>query len=163
MGPPEDNRRLFEDGQFGTADGRARMHVPNWTPPAESLDDEYPLALITGRVKDQWHTMTRTGRSTKLMKSEREPFLEINPSDAIGLGVRDREPVLVSSRRGTFQAAARVTDSIRAGSVFAPFHWGSLWADNGSSNASASEALDPRSKQPELKFAAVRVEPLATQ
>lgn len=163
MGPPEDNRRLFEDGQFGTADGRARMHVPTWTPPAESLDDEYPLALITGRVKDQWHTMTRTGRSAKLMKSEREPFLEINPSDAIGLGVRDREPVLVSSRRGTFQAAARVTDSIRAGSVFAPFHWGSLWADNGSSNASASEALDPRSKQPELKFAAVRVEPFAAQ
>ena len=162
-GPPEDNRRLFEDGQFRTADGRAAMHVPTWRPPAEALDDEYPLALITGRVKDQWHTMTRTGRSAKLMKSEREPFLEINPSDAIGLGVRDREPVLVSSRRGSFQAPARVTDAIRAGSVFAPFHWGSLWSDNGSSNASASEAVDPRSKQPELKFAAVRVEPLAAQ
>ncbi len=162
-GPPEDNRRLFEDGQFPTADGRAQMHVPTWSPPAESLDEEYPLALITGRVKDQWHTMTRTGRSAKLMKSEREPFLEINPADAIGMGVRDREPVLVTSRRGTFQAPARVTETIRAGSVFAPFHWGSLWAENGSSNASASEAVDPRSKQPELKFAAVRVEPVAAQ
>ena len=162
-GPPEDDRRLFEDGVYPTADGRAQMQVPAWTPPAESLDDDYPLALITGRVKDQWHTMTRTGRSAKLMKSEREPFVEINPADAIGLGVRDREAVLVTSRRGTFQAAARVTDAIRAGSVFAPFHWGSLWAEHGSSNASASEAIDPRSKQPELKFAAVRVEPLGAQ
>ena len=157
-GPPDDNRRLFEDGQFQTPDGRARMNVPAWTPPAESLDDEYPLALITGRVKDQWHTMTRTGRSAKLMKSEREPFLEINPADAIGLGIRDREPVRVTSRRGAFEVPARVTDAIRAGSVFAPFHWGALWADNGSSNGSASEAVEPRSKQPELKFAAVRVE-----
>ena len=160
-GPPDDNRRLFEDGQFYTPDGRARMNVPAWTPPAESLDDEYPLALITGRVKDQWHTMTRTGRSAKLMKSEREPFLEINPTDAIGLGIRDREPVRVTSRRGAFEVPARVTEGIRAGSVFAPFHWGALWADNGSSNASASEAFDPRSKQPELKFSAVRVEPVA--
>ena len=135
------------------------MHVPAWTPPAEQVDDEYPLALVTGRVKDQWHTMTRTGRSKKLLKSEREPFLEINPTDALGLGIRDRSRVRVTSRRGAFDVTARVTDATRAGAVFAPFHWGSLWADNGSSNASASEAFDPRSKQPELKYAAVRVEP----
>ena len=158
-GPPDDARRLFEDGRFHTADGRARMHVPAWTPPAEQVDDEYPLALVTGRVKDQWHTMTRTGRSKKLLKSEREPFLEINPTDALGLGIRDRSRVRVTSRRGAFDVTARVTDATRAGAVFAPFHWGSLWADNGSSNASASEAFDPRSKQPELKYAAVRVEP----
>ncbi len=162
-GPPEDGRRLFEDGQFETSDGRARMHVPQWTPPAESVDDDYPFALITGRVKDQWHTMTRTGHSAKLKKSERQPFLEVNPSDAVGLGIRDRDRVRVSSRRGEFEVTARVSQAIRAGSVFAPFHWGSLWADNGSSNASASEAVDPRSKQPELKFAAVRVEPVAAE
>ena len=162
-GPPQDGRRLFEDGQFHTPDGRALMHVPAWTPPAERVDDEYPLALLTGRVKDQWHTMTRTGRSQKLLKSEREPFLEINPADALGLGIRDKSRVRVTSRRGAFEVTARVTDAIRAGSVFAPFHWGSLRAENGASNASASEAIDPRSKQPELKFAAVRVEPLAAQ
>lgn len=160
MGPPEDGRRLFEDRRFHTADGRAQLHVPRWTPPAESVDDEYPYALLTGRVKDQWHTMTRTGRSAKLMKSEREPFLEINPADAIGLGIRDNAPVRVISRRGAFELSARVTESIRAGSVFAPFHWGALWADDGSANASANDAVDPRSKQPELKFAAVRIEPL---
>lgn len=137
------------------------MHVPQSTLPAESIDDDYPYALITGRVKDQWHTMTRTGRSAKLIKSERQPFLELNPSDAVGLGIRDRDRVRVSSRRGAFEVTARVSNGIRPGSVFAPFHWGSLWADSGSSNASASEAVDPRSKQPELKFAAVRIEPVA--
>ena len=159
-GPPADGRRLFEQGRFHTPDGRARMHVPRWIPPAESVDDEFPYALITGRVKDQWHTMARTGHSAKLLKSERQPFLEINSSDALGLGIRDRDRVRVSSRRGSFDVTARVNETIRPGSVFAPFHWGSLWADNGSSNASASEAVDPRSKQPELKFAAVRVEPV---
>ena len=162
-GPPGDERRLFEDGRFPTADGRAHMHVPSWTPPAEAVDDDYPLMLLTGRVKDQWHTMTRTGRSKKLLKSEHRPFLEIHSADALGLGIADKARVRVISRRGAFEVTARVTDAIRAGSVFAPFHWGSLWAENGSSNASASEAFDPRSKQPELKFAAVRVEPLATQ
>ena len=162
-GVPDHARRLFEDGTFQTPNGRARMHVPNWKPPAESVNDEYPLALLTGRVKDQWHTMTRTGRSRKLLKSEREPFLEINPADALGLGIPDKSRVRVTSRRGAFEVTARVTDAIRAGSVFAPFHWGSLWAENGSVNTSASEAVDARSKQPELKFAAVRVEPLAAQ
>ncbi|MDE2987373.1 MAG: nitrate reductase [Chloroflexota bacterium] len=159
-GPPRDGRRLFEDGQFQTPDGRAQMHVPRWTPPADAVNDDYPFALITGRVKDQWHTMTRTGRSTKLLKSEKQPFLEINASDAIGLGIGDRDRVRIISRRGAFESTARVSETIRAGSVFAPFHWGALWSDDGPSNASAGEAVDPRSKQPELKFAAVRVEPI---
>ena len=161
--PANNERRLFEDGRFPTPDGRARMHVPTWSPPAETVDDDYPLVLLTGRVKDQWHTMTRTGRSKKLLKSEREPFLQINSADALGLGIADQSRVRVTSRRGAFEVNARVTDAIRAGSVFAPFHWGSLWAENGAANASASDALDPRSKQPELKFAAVRVEPLVAQ
>ena len=159
-GPPDDRRRLFEDGRFHTADGRARMHVPRWTPPADAVNDEYPFALITGRVKDQWHTMTRTGRSAKLLKSERQPFLEINSSDAVGLGIGDRDRVRIVSRRGRFESTARVSDAIRAGSVFAPFHWGSMWSDDGPANSSSSEAVDSRSKQPELKFAAVRVEPV---
>lgn len=159
-GPPQEGRRLFEDGHFQTPDGRAQMQVPRWIPPADTVNDEYPLAMITGRVKDQWHTMTRTGRSTKLLKSEKQPFLEINASDAIGLGIGDRDRVRIISRRGAFESTARVSETIRAGSVFAPFHWGALWSDDGPSNASAGEAVDPRSKQPELKFAAVRVEPI---
>ena len=159
-GPPADDRRLFEDGQFPTEDRRARMRIPKWTPPAESLDDDFPLALLSGRVKDQWHTMTRTGRSKKLLKSESKPFLEIHPTDASQRNIRDGTAVRVTSHQGAFEVPARVTRSIREGTVFAPFHWGSLWSEHGSANASASEAIDPRSKQPELKFAAVRVEPV---
>ena len=157
-GPPDHVRRLFEDGVFQTPDGRARMHVPTYAPPADPISDEYPLALMTGRVKDQWHTMTRTGKSPKLLRRESEPFLELHPTDAIGLGIEDKAQVRVSSRRGQFEVKARVTTDIRPGSVFAPFHWGSLWSPGGESNKAASEEVDPRSKQPELKFAAVRVE-----
>ena len=154
--------RLFEQGRFPTPDGRARFHAPAFRPPADALSEEYPLALLTGRVKDQWHTMTRTGKVAKLMRSEREPFLEMHPEDARGLGVSDEQVVRVSSRRGSLQLKTRLTDRIRRGAVFAPFHWGELQARHSVANSSTSEALDPRSKQPELKFAAVRVEPLDT-
>lgn len=117
--------------------------------------------LLTGRVKDQWHTMTRTGKVEKLNRSEYRPFLEIHPDDAQSVGVRDGEQVCVTSRRGSAQLVARVTPSIRAGAVFAPFHWGPLWGGASSPNLATNEAFDPRSKQPELKFAAVRVEALA--
>ena len=153
--------RLFESGRFPTRDGRARFHAPGYRKPAEILSEEYPLALLTGRVKDQWHTMTRTGKVPKLMRSEHEPFLEMHPDDAGHLGVRDRQLVRVTSRRGSLQVRARVTDAIRSGAVFAPFHWGELWNRHAVTNAATSEATDARSKQPELKFAAVRVEPVA--
>ncbi|MXZ62109.1 MAG: molybdopterin-dependent oxidoreductase, partial [Chloroflexi bacterium] len=153
--------RLFGGGRFPTPDGRARFHAPGYRKPAEILSDEYPLALLTGRVKDQWHTMTRTGKVPKLMRSEREPFLEMHPDDAGHLGVADRQLVRVTSRRGSLQVRARVTDAIRSGAVFAPFHWGELWNRHAVTNAATSEATDARSKQPELKFAAVRVEPVA--
>ena len=160
-GAEEASPRLFESGRFPTPDGRARFHAPGYRKPAEILSDEYPLALLTGRVKDQWHTMTRTGKVPKLMRSEHEPFLEMHPDDAGHLGVADRQLVLVTSRRGSLQVRARVTDAIRSGAVFAPFHWGELWNRHAVTNAATSEATDARSKQPELKFAAVRVEPVA--
>ena len=160
-GGAEPPPRLFEAGRFPTPDGRARFHAPGYRKPAEILSAEYPLALLTGRVKDQWHTMTRTGKVPKLMRSEREPFLEIHPDDAGSLGVRDRQLVRVTSRRGSLEVRARVTDAIRSGAVFAPFHWGELFNRHAVTNNATSEATDARSKQPELKFAAVRVEPLA--
>lgn len=152
--------RLFEDRRFGTPDGRARFHVPQHRAPDDELTDGYPLALLTGRVKDQWHTMTRTGKVRKLNRSERKPFLEIHPDDAAMLGVRDRQLVRVGSRRGSFEVAARVTKSIRQGTLFTPFHWGALWNRKAVANASTSDVVDARSKQPELKFAAVRLESL---
>ena len=157
--PSARSPRLFADGRFPTPDGRARLHPPEFRPPADPLDDDYPLALLSGRVKDQWHTMTRTGQVAKLNRSESEPFLEMHPSDAVDLGVRDGELVDLESRRGGCRLRARLTEGIRPGSVFAPFHWGELRGLGGAANRTTSEAVDPRSRQPELKFAAVRVRP----
>ena len=151
--------RLFSDGRFATADGRARFHVVQQEAPAEPLNEAYPIALLTGRVKDQWHTRTRTGKVAKLNRSEPRPFLEISPQDARALPIADGEPVRVISRRGAFVAPARVTDAALPGTVFAPFHWGPRWAAESTPNLAASEAFDARSKEPELKFAAVRLEP----
>ena len=150
--------RLFADGRFPTDDGRARFHVVRQESNAEELTDDYPLALLTGRVKDQWHTRTRTGKVAKLNKSEPRPFVEVHPQDARRLAVRDGQDVRVVSRRGAFAAPARVTDAVAPGAVFAPFHWGPLWSAESTPNLAATEAFDARSKEPELKFAAVRLE-----
>ena len=149
--------RLFTDGVFATGDGRARFHAVGQEAPADKLDAEYPFALITGRVKDQWHTRTRTGKVAKLNKSERGPFIEIHPADARAMSIRPGDALRAESRRGAFSGPARVSDDVPPGSVFAPFHWAQSWAADSTPNLAASEALDPRSKEPELKFAAVRL------
>jgi len=149
--------RLFTDGVFATGDGRARFHAVRQEAPADELDAEYPFALITGRVKDQWHTRTRTGKVAKLNKSEHGPFIEIHPADARAMSIRPGDALRAESRRGAFSGPARVSDDVPPGSVFAPFHWAQSWAADSTPNLAASEALDPRSKEPELKFAAVRL------
>lgn len=150
--------RLFGGGWFATDDGRARFHIPEYRPAADEVTADYPLVLTTGRVKDQWHTRTRTGKVAKLNKSVSAPYLEIHEQDAKALGIRDGRGVRVTSRRGAFELAARVSRAIRPGTVFAPFHWGSLWGAQSEVNVATSESYDPRSREPELKFAAVRVE-----
>lgn len=157
-GPHRGTERLYLDGVFPTPSGRARFHVPAVLAPDDAVTEEYPLVLLTGRVKDQWHTRTRTGKVAKLNKSEPMPFLEIHPDDARALNLRGGQTVRIASRRGNAVLPLRVTPSIRRGTVFAPFHWGALWHADGVANALTSEAFDARSKQPELKFAAVRVE-----
>lgn len=150
--------RLYTNGRFPTPDGRARFHIPAYRPPADAVTLEYPLMLLTGRVKDQWHTRTRTGKVAKLNKSVPGPYVEIHEQDARALRIRSGMLVRVCSRRGSFEAPARVTRDIRPGCVFAPFHWGALWHPRTAPNLVTIEAFDPRSKEPELKFTAVRVE-----
>jgi nitrite reductase (NADH) large subunit len=121
---------------------------------------DYPLVLSTGRIKDQWHTMTRTGRSAKLMRDLDGPFVEMHPEAARRVGAEDGERVRVVSARGSFVARVVVTESVEPGTVFAPFHWGDLWTNGGSVNDATHDVADPVSGQPELKGAAVRVEPI---
>lgn len=152
--------RLYTDKTFPTPDGRARFQVAHYQEPAERPDENYPLWLNTGRLKDQWHTMTRTGKSKQLMKANPEPFIQVHPADAQRLGIQEGILVKVSSRRGTALARAEVTERTKQGSVFMPFHWGRLAGHNKAANNLTSAAVDPLSKEPELKACAVRLVPV---
>jgi anaerobic selenocysteine-containing dehydrogenase len=151
--------RLYTSGQpFATLDGRARFHVPTWRRSPEEVNEAQPLQLTTGRVRDQWHTMTRTGNVPQLLKSCPTPFLGLNPSDALELGVVDGNTVEVSaSERGSVSLTAQVSTDVAPGTVFAPFHWGALRHSGGPINDLTNSAFDPVSRQPGLKLTAVRV------
>ena len=157
---PEGRARLYTDRRVATADGRARFAPTPHQELAERLDDEYPLLLTTGRVAEQWHTMTRTGKSTALRAALPEPLLELHPDDAQAAGVGDGDLALVASRRGELRLRVRVVPGMAPGVAFAPFHWGELHAGAGAGelNTATHRATDPTSKQPELKALAVRVE-----
>ncbi|BBC32217.1 Reductase [Streptomyces graminofaciens] len=158
---PERNpiRYVREDGGllFPTASGRAVFHARPHMPAAEMPDDDYPFVLNTGRLQHQWHTLTKTGRVAKLNKLNPGPFVEVHPRDAERLGISDGDSVEVASRRGRAVLPAVVTDRVRPGCLFAPFHWNDLFGEYLSINAVTSDAVDPLSFQPELKVCAVGV------
>ncbi|HEY5316867.1 MAG TPA: molybdopterin-dependent oxidoreductase, partial [Solirubrobacteraceae bacterium] len=158
---PGGSPRLYADRRVSTPDGRARFVATPHAPPAESADGEYPLILTTGRIADQWHTMTRTGKSNALRRAIPEPMLELHPDDARAAGVGDGELALVSSRRGELRLRVQLVPDLARGVAFAPFHWGALHAATGAGalNVSTHGATDPVSGQPELKALAIRVEP----
>jgi ferredoxin-nitrate reductase len=158
------SERLHLGGVVGTPDGRAVAAVTPHREPAEPPDRDFPLILTTGRIADQWHTMTRTGKSAALRAAAGEPQLEIGPDDARVHGISDGGWVLVRSRRGELRLRAKIVAGLARGVVFAPFHWGALHAEPGAGalNATTAGAVDPISKQPELKFVAVALEPIAT-
>ncbi|MEM9448615.1 MAG: nitrate reductase [Cyanobacteria bacterium P01_E01_bin.6] len=153
-------KRLYTDFRFNTPDGRARFGAYHSRGLAEPPDAEYPLVLTVGRLYGQWHTMTRTGRIEKTMAMHPEPFLEIHPKDAATLKVTDGVMVNVRSRRGVAQFKALVTKAIAPGMVFAPMHWGFLWADQSEANVLTHPECCPISLQPELKACAVMVTPV---
>ena len=150
--------RRYTRRRFLTPSGKAQFQTPVYRPPAEEPDADFPLGLTTGRVASQWHTRTRTGKVPHLVKKEPEPFVEIHPDDAATYEVQDGEWVYLVSRRGRCYARARVTATIRRGVLFTPFHWGDLFHSETNANYVTTSAADPVSKQPELKFCAVRIE-----
>jgi anaerobic selenocysteine-containing dehydrogenase/NADPH-dependent 2,4-dienoyl-CoA reductase/sulfur reductase-like enzyme/bacterioferritin-associated ferredoxin len=154
--------RLYASGRLPTPSGRARMAPTPHAAPADRPDESFPLLLTTGRLPGQWHTMTRTGKSPELLGGDREPFVELHPADAERAGVREGSRVRIVSRRGIATAKARIADTLPEGVAFAPFHWGALHLAAGERalNEVVSAALDPVSKQAELKASAVRIEPL---
>jgi assimilatory nitrate reductase catalytic subunit len=149
--------RLYEDGVFPTASGRARFADVRHVEPAEPPDARYPLVLNTGRLRDQWHGMSRTGTVAQLFGHTPRPALDVHPDDAAARGLRAGDLVRVASRRGELVAAVQSSGEVRRGEVYLPMHWGSRFMRGAGANALTVPAFDPFSKQPELKLAAVEV------
>lgn len=157
-GAKEGTKRLFEDKKFFTPNQRAQIITVNEENQSEPLSQDYPLVLTTGRIRDQWHTMTRTGKVNKLNQHIPNPFLEIHPKDALSRGIEDGDTVEISNSRGNARVTAKVTEEIKQGVVFMPMHWGrQLNGDLGRANNLTNKLLDPQSKQPDFKFSAVEV------
>ena len=152
--------RLFADGRFYTPSGRARLLPITVRPPANAPSDAYPLALNTGRIRDQWHTMTRTARATRLNAHLPEPFVQIHPVDAGLHGLRDGALAELTSAWGRMHARVAVDQGQRPGSLFVPFHWSDGLAHLARADALVNPAVDPISGQPESKHTPVRVAPL---
>jgi sulfite reductase (NADPH) flavoprotein alpha-component len=146
---------------FPTASGKAMFFTRAYAPPAESPDREFPIVLNTGRLQHQWHTMTKTGKVAMLNKLNPGPFVEIHPEDAAALGIKAKAPVEIRSRRGRAVLPAVITERVSAGNCFAPMHWNDVFGEDLCINAVTSDAIDPVSQQPELKFCAVALSPVA--
>ncbi|TAL94763.1 MAG: nitrate reductase [Paraburkholderia sp.] len=152
--------RRYTDGVFATQDGRARFHATPWLPVAEATSARFPFHLLTGRLRDQWHGMSRTGRVGKLFSHTPAPALSMQRGDAARRGFLEGDLVRVSSRRGNLVLPVQLTDDVQSGTVFAPMHWSAQFLASGGINETTIPAVDPASFQPELKHAAVRIEPV---
>jgi assimilatory nitrate reductase catalytic subunit len=155
--------RFFADGQFYTADGKAQMLPLTYRGPAVKTGKRYPFRLNTGRIRDQWHTMTRTALSPRLSAHLAEPFLEIHPDDAQDIGLKQSMLAHVKSTVGTGIFRALITDRVARGDVFAPMHWTGETAPCARVDALVPPVVDPVSGQPESKAAAVQVTPFVAE
>lgn len=145
---------ILHQERFSTPDGRARMANVQNRPPGEETSPEYPLLLSTGRIVVQYNSGSMTRRSPSLQEMDGELYVEINPQDASELRVQHGDMVKVKTVRGQTEARARVTEKVKPGMVFMPFHWQGT-------NIITSDALDPVAKIPEYKMAACRIETMA--
>jgi assimilatory nitrate reductase catalytic subunit len=149
--------RLYADGVYPTDSGRARFHAAAYRPVAEAIDARYPLHLNTGRLRDQWHAMSRTGRVARLFAHADTPALSMNTRDLELRRIQAGDLVRVKSRRGEVVVVAEASDSVRPGQCFLPMHWGARFMGGRGVNALTLPVFDAVSKQPELKHAAVQV------
>jgi assimilatory nitrate reductase catalytic subunit len=150
--------RLYTDGIYPTASGRASFHSAAYSSVAEAIDARYPLHLNTGRLRDQWHGMSRTGLVARLYSHVDEPLLSMSRSDMDRRRLLDGELVRVKSRRGSLVVKVQAAEDLRAGQTFMPMHWGGRFMAGQGVNTLTLDAFDPVSRQPELKHCAVQVE-----
>lgn len=154
---PQGRKRFFDDGRFFTPSGKARF-IPLHAQLPESRP-EGDLLMNTGRVRDHWHTMTRTALSARLAQHIREPYAAFHPHDAERRNIKEGALVRLHNHRGEIRVRATITDDQRPGELFVPMHWTSRYASAGRMGSLISKHRDPVSGQPELKFTGVQAAP----
>ncbi len=155
-GATQGTERLYADGRYPTADGRAHFADLPFRPVAEARDARFPFALNTGRLRDQWHGMSRTGTLGRLFGHTPEPTIDLHPQDMARLRLANGDLARVRSRRGELLLPARASDAVAPAQAFIAMHWGAEHL-RGGVNLLTSPAFCPQSKQPELKHAAVQI------
>lgn len=148
---PQGTPRLFADGRFFTASRRARLLPIVPRDPVQQPDTVRPFIVNSGRIRDQWHTMTRTGRAARLLQHQAEPFVDIHPQDASVAGVENGDIAELANALGSYRGRVRVTPAQRRGEVFIPMHWNDQFSRQGTSGVLYEPVVDPTSGQPELK------------
>jgi assimilatory nitrate reductase catalytic subunit len=164
-GDREGKKRLYEDALFPTPDGKANFVNTVYQPTAEQRESRYPFSLNTGRLRDQWHGMSRTGTLGRLFGHVAEPSVQMNPQDMLRRLLKGGDLVHVTSKRGSIMLPVQASDEIGLSQAFIAMHWGSEYLSGRSStgerlagiNAITTSAYCPSSKQPELKHAAVKI------
>jgi assimilatory nitrate reductase catalytic subunit len=152
--------RPFEDGSFYHADGKARLIGVTSAGPARITTPDFPLSLNTGRLRDQWHTMTRSGLSNRLMRHAPEPIVDLHPDDGVVTGVLDGELCRVESQFGTAILRARYTAAQRLGEIFVPMHFTDAFAPRARANRLTNPDHDRISGQPEFKHTPAKIAPV---
>ncbi|MEW5770954.1 MAG: molybdopterin-dependent oxidoreductase [Pseudomonadota bacterium] len=151
--------RLFADGRFFTPSGKARMLAVTPRLPAHAADAAHPFVFNTGRIRDQWHTMTRTGKTARLLAHIAEPYVEVHPTDARRAGLADGGLARLASPHGEMLARVVASEGQRPGSLFAPIHWNAQFSARARVGALIDAVVDPISGQPEFKQAPVALAP----
>ncbi|WP_067099506.1 nitrate reductase [Marinomonas atlantica] len=157
---PYGTARMFEDKHFYTPNGRAQFFPITPRLPQAHPSKQYPLTLNTGRIRDQWHTMTRTGDAAVLARHISQPFVEIHPQDALQYDIQDKALVTLTSPHGRVIVKAKISDETAQGSVFVPIHWTKQFASKSVISALVPPVVDPLSGQPESKHAQAAVSPI---
>ena len=155
--------QIFSQGQFSHVDGKARLVPTIAADPVHAISAEYPLILNTGRIRDQWHTMSRTGLSASLSQHRAEPYCELHQHDALKYGLKDAELVEVKSAWGSCVLRVQFSQNMRRGQIFAPIHWNDQFASDARIGKVVNPVVDPISGEPEFKHTPVMIQPFYTQ
>jgi assimilatory nitrate reductase catalytic subunit len=160
---PNGRQRFFDDGKFFTDNKRAQFLGLNSRLPMATSNSELPLIMNTGRIRDQWHTMTRTGKTDRLLQHTSEPFVDINPTDAVTYKLQQDDLAVINNPNGEIIVRVKITKAQTQGNIFVPMHWTSQFASKGRMGVLVNSITCPVSGQPENKHTPVAIKKYESQ